>query len=113
MPYETNLLLVFGFFWSLPAFAEYLGNLSANEYDPNSTANQYGAGSPYSSNSVTNEFGLYGSPYSNQSATNPYATAPHGSTIRKVTTAGSSARTNTIRIRSALPLRPVWRSLFS
>ena len=54
--------------------AEYLGNLSANEYDPNSIANPFGAGSPYSSNSVTNEFGMYGSPYSSQSATNPYAT---------------------------------------
>ena len=27
--------------------AEYLGNLSANEYDPNSIANPYGAGNPY------------------------------------------------------------------
>ena len=54
--------------------AEYLGNLSVNEFDPNSTVNPYGAGSPYSPNSVTNEFGIYGIPYSNQSATNPYAT---------------------------------------
>ena len=54
--------------------AEYLGDLSANEYDPNSIANQYGAGNPYSSNSITNQFGIYGNPYSNQSATNPYAT---------------------------------------
>jgi hypothetical protein len=54
--------------------AEYLGNLSANEFDTNSTANPFGAGSPYSSNSVMNEFGVYGNPYSNQSATNPYAT---------------------------------------
>ena len=54
--------------------AEYLGNLSANEFDPNSTANPFGAGSPYSSNSVTNEFGIYGNSFSNQSATNPYAT---------------------------------------
>jgi hypothetical protein len=52
--------------------AEYLGNLSANEFDQNSIANPFGAGSPYSSNSVTNEFGIYGSPYSNQSATNSY-----------------------------------------
>ena len=61
-------------FIPLTVHAEYLGNLSANEYDPNSIANPYGAGSPYSSNSVTNEFGLYGSPFSNQSATNPYGT---------------------------------------
>ena len=65
-----SLLLLF----PLTAHAEYLGNLSANEFDPNSVANQFGAGSPYSSNSVTNEFGIYGSPYSNQSATNPFAT---------------------------------------
>jgi hypothetical protein len=54
--------------------AEYLGDLSANELDPNSIANPFGAGSPFSPNSVTNEFGIYGNPYSNQSATNPYAT---------------------------------------
>jgi len=53
--------------------AEYLGNLSANEFDPNSVANPFGAGNLFSPNSVTNEFGRYGSPYSNQSATNPYA----------------------------------------
>ena len=45
-----------------------------NEYDPNSIANLYGAGSPFSPSSVTNEFGIYGSPFSDQSATNPYAT---------------------------------------
>jgi len=54
--------------------AEYLGNLSANEFDPNSTANPFGAGNSFSPNSVTNEFGVYGSPYSDRSATNPYAT---------------------------------------
>ena len=66
----ANLLILI----PLIVHAEYLGNLSANEYDPNSIANQYGAGNPYSSNSVTNEFGIYGNPYSTQSATNPYAT---------------------------------------
>ena len=60
----------------LTVYAEDLGNLSANEFDPNSIANPFGAGSPYSSNSVTNEFGRFGSPFSNQSVTNPYATAP-------------------------------------
>ncbi|MEP6934027.1 MAG: hypothetical protein ABI988_08825 [Nitrospirota bacterium] len=58
----------------LSVHAEYLGNLSADEYDPNSIANQYGASNPYSSDSITNQFGIYGNPYSNQSATNPYAT---------------------------------------
>jgi hypothetical protein len=61
-------------FLPLTVQAEYLGNLSANESDPNSIANPYGAGSPYSPNSVTNEFGIYGGPYSNRSASNPYAT---------------------------------------
>ena len=69
-----GLLLIVLLLLPLPVYAEYLGNLSANEFDPNSIANPYGAGSPYSSNSITNEFGHYGSPFSNQSATNPYAT---------------------------------------
>jgi hypothetical protein len=56
------------------AHAEYLGDLSANPYAPNSTANPYGGGSPFSNNSVTNQFSPYGSPFSNQSATNPFAT---------------------------------------
>jgi hypothetical protein len=58
----------------LTVHAEDLGNLSANVFDPNSSANPYGAGNPFLPNSITNEFGRYGSPFSNQSATNPYAT---------------------------------------
>ena len=54
--------------------AEYLGNLSANEFDPNSVANPYGAGSPFKPDSINNQFSPYGSPFSNQSVTNPYAT---------------------------------------
>ena len=61
-------------FLPLTVHAEYLGNLSANEFDPNSVANPFAAGSPFSLHSDTNEFGRYRSPYSNQSATNPYAT---------------------------------------
>ena len=53
----------------LTIHAEYLGNLSANPFDPNSIPDPYGAGNPYVSNSVTNEFGLYGNPCSNQFAT--------------------------------------------
>lgn len=53
---------------------EYLGNLSANPFDPNSTANPFGAGSPYRPDGVRNSFGTYGSPYSSKSATNPHAT---------------------------------------
>lgn len=53
----------------------YLGRLSANPYDPESTSNEYGLyGSSYSSESIHNSYGVYGSPYSSQSWTNPYAT---------------------------------------
>jgi hypothetical protein len=56
---------------------KYLGNLSANPYDPNSTSNPYGQyGSKYSPDSINNPYGRYGSPYSNDSANNPYATNP-------------------------------------
>ena len=51
-----------------------LGNLSANPFDPNSTANPYGAGNPYSPNSINNPYGTYGSEYSPNSVNNPYAT---------------------------------------
>ena len=53
---------------------EYIGDYSANKYNPNSTANPYGAGSCYNANSVNNPYGQYGSRYSSKSATNPYAT---------------------------------------
>ena len=37
------------------AFAdEYLGNYSGNKYNPNSTSNPYGAGSPYNAKSINN-----------------------------------------------------------
>jgi hypothetical protein len=59
------------------AQAQYLGNLSANRYDPNSTSNPYGRyGNPYSPDSINNPYGRYGSPYSNESVNNPYATRP-------------------------------------
>jgi hypothetical protein len=53
---------------------DYIGNYSANKYNPNSTSNPYGAGSPYNANSVNNPHGKYGSAYSSKSANNPYAT---------------------------------------
>jgi hypothetical protein len=54
---------------------QYLGNLSANQYDPNSVSNPYGQyGSQYGANSINNPYGRYGSPYSSQSPNNPYAT---------------------------------------
>jgi hypothetical protein len=67
-------LLLFSIFALLPftVHAEYLGELSANPYGLDSTSNPFGAGNPFSSNSVTNEFGIYGNPFSNQSTTNPY-----------------------------------------
>jgi hypothetical protein len=54
---------------------KYLGNLSTNQYDQNSTSNPYGRyGSEYSQDSINNAYGQYGSQYSNDSANNPYAT---------------------------------------
>ena len=54
---------------------EFLGRLSANPYEDDSTANPYSsAGSQYSSKSVNNRFGSYGSPFSPTSARNRYAT---------------------------------------
>ncbi len=54
---------------------QYLGNLSSNKFDPNSTSNPYGPhGSPYSPTSINNPYSPYGSPYSNKSVNNPYAT---------------------------------------
>lgn len=56
---------------------KYLGNLSANPYDANSTSNRYGRyGSEYSADSINNRYGRYGSPYSQDSANNPQATNP-------------------------------------
>lgn len=56
---------------------KYLGNLSSNPYDPNSTSNPYGRyGSEYSQDSINNPYGRYGSRYSQDSPNNPYATNP-------------------------------------
>jgi hypothetical protein len=56
---------------------KYLGDMSANEYAPNSTSNEYGRyGSQYSTESINNPYSQHGSPYSNDSASNPYATNP-------------------------------------
>jgi hypothetical protein len=66
--------------WSPPVYGadgRYLGNLSANPYDPNSISNPFGRyGSPYSPDSVNNPYFLYGSPFSPYSARNPFATSP-------------------------------------
>ena len=54
--------------------AEDLGNLSANQFDADSTANPFGKGSPFAPDGINNPFSPYGSPFSNKSATNPFAT---------------------------------------
>jgi peptidoglycan hydrolase-like protein with peptidoglycan-binding domain len=52
---------------------EYLGNLSNNEFDPNSTSNPFGQyGSPYGSQSINNPYSTYGSPYSSDGVRNSY-----------------------------------------
>jgi hypothetical protein len=54
---------------------KYLGNLSNNKFDPNSTSNQFGRyGSQFSPDSINNQFGRYGSQFSNESPNNPFAT---------------------------------------
>ena len=54
---------------------DYLGQLSANPYNANSTSNPYGQhGSKYSAESINNPYSEHGSPYSNESVSNPYAT---------------------------------------
>lgn len=69
-------LVVVGLLFCRPlsVHAQYLGNLSSNEFDPDSIANPFGAGNPFTPNSLTKEFSRFGSPFSNQSASNPYAT---------------------------------------
>jgi hypothetical protein len=50
----------------------YRGKLSANPYDLDSTANQFGRyGSPFSPDSLNNQYGA-GSPYRYDSPNNPY-----------------------------------------
>jgi hypothetical protein len=71
-------LLLLAFTLSAPLVSaqsyDYLGELSANPYLPDSTSNQFGIyGSPYSYQSIHNEFGPYGSPYSPRSVTSPFA----------------------------------------
>lgn len=71
------MLLLCGSCYAVSLYAKdetYLGELSSNSYDPNSTSNPYGVyGSPYSSTSINNPYGVYGSKYSPLSPNNPYA----------------------------------------
>ncbi len=55
---------------------QYLGRFT-NRFDSQSVLNQFGLyGSPYQTNSTNNTYGTYGSPYSSRSARNPYASSP-------------------------------------
>lgn len=68
---------------------QYLGNLSANPYAPNSTSNPFGAGNPYNPDSINNPFGTYGNPYSPNSQPTPTPPTRRSYT----TTKGTSAET--------------------
>jgi hypothetical protein len=52
---------------------EYLGQLGGNEFNYNSTNNEFGAGSPFRPNGINNSIGVYGSETSDLSARNPFA----------------------------------------
>jgi len=58
----------------LTAQAEYLGDLSTNDLNPNSIFNDIGPYGNLSPTSPRNPIGIYGSPVSPYSATNPLAT---------------------------------------
>ncbi len=73
MKIHGPIVLVWMLFVCGASKAQYIGNYSDNQFAPNSTSNRYGAGNPYSANSINNQFGRYGSAFSNQSVNNPYA----------------------------------------
>lgn len=68
---KIRLLIALVAFWTVNANAKYLGNLSANPFNSDSTAN---AANRFNPDSVTNPYGQYGNAYSNTSANNPYVT---------------------------------------
>lgn len=70
--YQVNGMSVFGYNYSEWKF---IGAIS-NQYDSNSIANEYGAGSEYRSDSIMNEYGHYGGEYSSSSAFNDYTSTP-------------------------------------
>jgi len=72
--FAMGVIILLTLQWGIWASAEDLGRLSSNLFDPESTSNPFGAGSPYRSDSINNPYGPYGSPYSPKSATNPYST---------------------------------------
>ena len=83
--------------------AEDLGELSANPFNPDSTSNRFGAGSPFKPDVVNNPFSPYGSPFSNQSATNPFATDAPRLYNQQGQYWGQAARTRMILIRPVTP----------
>jgi len=59
-----------------PQTGKYLGTLSSNKFDPNSTSNEFGRyGSKFSPDSINNPNGQYGSRFSPDSPNNPYASS--------------------------------------
>jgi hypothetical protein len=58
-------LLVLLFLGAAPAWAEDLGELSANPFNLDSTSNPFGAGSPFKPDGLNNPFSPYGSLFSN------------------------------------------------
>ena len=56
---------------------KFLGDLTTNEFDPDSIFNKFGTyGNKFSSDSIWNEFGDYGSKFSSKSAFNDFASDP-------------------------------------
>lgn len=70
--YDVDGMSIFGYDYDEWIF---IGAI-ANEYDSDSIANEYGAGSEYDSDSINNEYGDFGSHYSSDSAFNDYASNP-------------------------------------
>jgi hypothetical protein len=70
---QVVLLFIFLLSFPLVVHAEYLGDLSDNELNPNSILNDSGPYSPLAPTSPRNPIGRYGSPISPYSATNPLA----------------------------------------
>ncbi len=68
-----TLLLALLLLLPLTVQAEYFGDLSANELNPNSIFNDIGAYGPLSPASPRNSIGINGSPISLYTPTNPFA----------------------------------------
>jgi len=69
---QVDGMAIFGYDYSEWRF---IGAI-ANEYNSDSIANEYGAGSEYRSDSIFNDYGNFGSEFSSYSAFNDYASSP-------------------------------------